>query len=102
MRHPSDEGWWYEVHEVGLNYRLPDVLAALGTSQLDRLEAFSRRRREIHARYTAGLADLDAAASSRPPATGRSRRGTCTRCGSATAVAGRCSTTCGRTGSGSR
>ncbi len=59
MRHPSDEGWWYEVHEVGLNYRLPDVLAALGTSQLDRLEAFSRRRREIHARYTAGLADLD-------------------------------------------
>ncbi len=60
MRRPTDEGWWYEVHDVGLNYRLPDVLAALGASQLDRLEAFSRRRREIHQRYCAGLADLDA------------------------------------------
>lgn len=60
MRNPSDEAWWYEVHEAGVNYRLPDVLAALGSSQLQRLKQFSARRREIHARYTAGLADLDA------------------------------------------
>jgi len=60
MRRATDEGWWYEVHEVGVNYRLPDVLAALGSSQLARLERFARRRREIHDRYTAGLADLDA------------------------------------------
>lgn len=60
MRRPSDEGWWYEVHEVGVNYRLPDVLAALGSSQLDRLDAFSARRRELHARYTEGLSGLDA------------------------------------------
>ncbi|HET6969207.1 MAG TPA: aminotransferase class I/II-fold pyridoxal phosphate-dependent enzyme [Ornithinibacter sp.] len=59
MRTPSGEAWWYEVHEVGVNYRLPDVLAALGSSQLARLDAFSRRRREIHERYTAGLADVD-------------------------------------------
>ena len=57
----TDEGpWFYEVHEAGVNYRLPDVLAALGSSQLTRLATFSRRRREIHARYTDGLRDLDA------------------------------------------
>ncbi len=57
----DDQGpWFYEVHEAGVNYRLPDVLAALGSSQLARLDGFSRRRREIHARYTQGLADLDA------------------------------------------
>ena len=60
LRAPSDEPWWYEVHEAGVNYRLPDVLAALGSSQLRRLDAFSRRRREIHARYTEGLSGLDA------------------------------------------
>lgn len=60
MRTPSDEPWWYEVHQAGVNYRLPDVLAALGSSQLRRLGQFSARRREIHTRYTAGLADLDA------------------------------------------
>lgn len=57
----SDQGpWFYEVHEAGVNYRLPDVLAALGSSQLARLDGFTRRRREIHARYTQGLKDLDA------------------------------------------
>ena len=39
------------VHEPGLNYRLPDVLAALGTSQLSRLAEFKTRRKEIHALY---------------------------------------------------
>ncbi|HYN66590.1 MAG TPA: aminotransferase class I/II-fold pyridoxal phosphate-dependent enzyme [Ornithinibacter sp.] len=52
--------WFYEVHEAGVNYRLPDVLAALGSSQLARLDSFTRRRREIHARYTQGLDGLDA------------------------------------------
>lgn len=56
----SDEGaWFYEVPELGVNYRLPDVLAALGSNQLTRLASFSARRREIHARYDEGLAGLD-------------------------------------------
>lgn len=55
---PDEGGWHQEVHELGLNYRLPDVLAALGTSQLGRLARFKARRTEIHARYDAGLADL--------------------------------------------
>lgn len=59
MRHPDEGAWHQEVHTFGLNYRLPDVLAALGLSQLARLTQFSRRRAQIHARYDAGLADID-------------------------------------------
>jgi len=59
MRHPDEGPWHQEVHSFGLNYRLPDVLAALGTSQIGRLADFSRRRSRIHARYDAGLADVD-------------------------------------------
>lgn len=55
-----DEGPWHqEVVSFGLNYRLPDVLAALGTAQLARLAEFGRRRAEVHARYSAALRDLD-------------------------------------------
>lgn len=51
-------GWYYEVKSLGLNYRLPDVLAALGSNQLLRLAAFKARRAQVKARYDAGLADL--------------------------------------------
>ncbi|MEU4669965.1 aminotransferase class V-fold PLP-dependent enzyme [Amycolatopsis sp. NPDC023774] len=59
QRHPDEGGWHQEVHEFGLNYRLPDVLCALGSSQLTRLAEFKKRRAEIHARYNAALADVD-------------------------------------------
>lgn len=53
------EGAWHqEVHEFGLNYRLPDVLCALGMSQLKRIEGFKARRREIHNLYFEGLKDV--------------------------------------------
>jgi len=42
-----------------VNYRLPDVLAALGLSQLGRLESFKQRRAAIFARYQTELAGLD-------------------------------------------
>ncbi|WP_199430822.1 DegT/DnrJ/EryC1/StrS family aminotransferase [Qaidamihabitans albus] len=58
QRHPDEGAWHQEVHEFGLNYRLPDVLCALGSSQLRRLGEFGRRRAEIHARYDGGLADV--------------------------------------------
>jgi dTDP-4-amino-4,6-dideoxygalactose transaminase len=58
--HRQDEGaWWYEVPEFGVNYRLPDVLAALGSNQLTRLAQFKARRTEIHDRYTAALSGID-------------------------------------------
>ena len=59
MRYPDEGPWHQEVHEWGLNYRLPDVLAALGLSQLRRLGAFKQRRAEVFARYQSGLADVD-------------------------------------------
>jgi perosamine synthetase len=51
----------YVQNELGFNYRLSDIACALGSSQLDKLEAFVRRRREIAARYRAGFARLDPA-----------------------------------------
>lgn len=55
----QNEGPWHqEVHEFGLNYRLPDVLAALGTSQLARLGEFKARRSRVFERYTEAFADL--------------------------------------------
>ena len=56
----TTEGPWHqEVHEFGVNYRLPDVGAALGTSQLCRLLGFKERRAELTARYNAGLSQVD-------------------------------------------
>ncbi|MGQ9497928.1 MAG: UDP-4-amino-4,6-dideoxy-N-acetyl-beta-L-altrosamine transaminase [Desulfotomaculales bacterium] len=55
----NDEGpWYYEVQDVGYNYRMTDFQAALGLSQLGKLERFLARRREIAARYNAAFAGL--------------------------------------------
>ncbi|GAA1688042.1 UDP-4-amino-4,6-dideoxy-N-acetyl-beta-L-altrosami ne transaminase [Kribbella yunnanensis] len=55
-----DEGPWHqEVHEYGVNYRLTDLGAALGLSQLSRLGSFKRRRAEITARYNQALGGVD-------------------------------------------
>jgi dTDP-4-amino-4,6-dideoxygalactose transaminase len=67
LRHPDEGPWHQEVHEMGLNYRLPDVLCALGLRQLARLEAFKARRAEIVRRYDEGLADLADMAGVRLP-----------------------------------
>jgi dTDP-4-amino-4,6-dideoxygalactose transaminase len=48
---PERGGWYYEVVETGFNYRLTDVQAALGSSQLRKLHRFLARRRELAARY---------------------------------------------------
>jgi dTDP-4-amino-4,6-dideoxygalactose transaminase len=56
----ADEGPWHqEVHDFGLNYRLSDLLCALGSSQLLRLPAFKARRDAITARYNQGLSGID-------------------------------------------
>ena len=55
----SDEGdWYYEQQLLGFNYRLSDVHAALGLSQLTRLDDFTARRREIAAWYFSHLREL--------------------------------------------
>ncbi|HEX2772632.1 MAG TPA: DegT/DnrJ/EryC1/StrS family aminotransferase, partial [Micromonosporaceae bacterium] len=58
QRYPDEGGWHQEVHEFGLNYRLPDVLCALGRAQLRRLAGFKARRTELVARYNRLLADV--------------------------------------------
>ncbi|MFI4975142.1 MAG: UDP-4-amino-4,6-dideoxy-N-acetyl-beta-L-altrosamine transaminase [Caulobacterales bacterium] len=52
------EPWWYEMPEIGFNYRLPDVLCALGLSQMTRLPRFIARRRALALRYAEALAPL--------------------------------------------
>ena len=59
LRSPDEGPWHQEVHTFGLNYRLPDVLCALGSSQLLRLPAFKARRGAITARYNRGLSGID-------------------------------------------
>ncbi len=55
----SPEGpWCYEQLELGYHYRMTDIQAALGASQLQRLPEFLRRRRELAARYDGLLAGL--------------------------------------------
>jgi len=51
-------GWYYEMIELGYNYRLPDILCALGISQLGRAEENIKRRREIARRYDTCFKDL--------------------------------------------
>lgn len=44
-------GWYYEMRELGYNYRLTDIQAALGLSQLSRADAGLKRRRDLAQRY---------------------------------------------------
>ena len=55
----TDQGQWHqEVHEFGLNYRLPDILCALGISQLKRLEDFKAKKRAIFQSYVRELSNI--------------------------------------------
>ncbi|RAU39804.1 MULTISPECIES: UDP-4-amino-4,6-dideoxy-N-acetyl-beta-L-altrosamine transaminase [unclassified Pseudomonas] len=58
MDEPSHGPWYYQQVELGFNYRITDIQAALGLSQLDRLDAFLARRRGLAARYQRLLAEL--------------------------------------------
>lgn len=54
----SEGPWYYEMRDLGFNYRLTDLQCALGVSQMRKLDAFIARRREIAAKYTAAFADV--------------------------------------------
>lgn len=52
---PMSRNWEYEMRELGYNYRLSDIHAALGKSQLKKLDQFKQRRREIVDYYNTHL-----------------------------------------------
>lgn len=55
----KNQGKWHqEVQEFGINYRLPDVLCALGISQLSRISSFKAARNDLFNHYMKGLAEV--------------------------------------------
>ncbi|WP_104091297.1 DegT/DnrJ/EryC1/StrS aminotransferase family protein [Arthrobacter sp. GMC3] len=71
-RHSSVLAQPEEYSEIGFNFRMTDMQAAVGLVQLGRLEEAVRHRREIVARYTEGLADVPGLRLSKDPAHGTS------------------------------
>jgi len=51
--------WYYEMHELGFNYRLTDIQCALGTSQLKKLDKFITRRKEIARIYDNAFSEIE-------------------------------------------
>lgn len=59
-RQREKEGtWYYEMTDLGFNYRITDIQCALGRSQLQKLPGWLERRRNIAARYDAAFSELD-------------------------------------------
>jgi len=63
---------WYEHEEIGYNYRLSNILAALGRSQLKRIDQSVARRRELRDLYRLGLSIVTGVSVQEDPAWGRS------------------------------
>ena len=58
MTHEADGPWYYQQIELGYNYRMTELQAALGISQMERLEVYVARRHEIASRYDQLLCNL--------------------------------------------
>jgi UDP-4-amino-4,6-dideoxy-N-acetyl-beta-L-altrosamine transaminase len=58
MTHESDGPWYYQQVDLGFNYRMTDLQAALGVSQMVRLDQFVTKRHQLARRYDELLADL--------------------------------------------
>lgn len=58
MEEHHDEPWYYEQIALGYNYRMTDFQAALLMSQLDKIERFKKRRREIVMQYEEAFRDI--------------------------------------------
>lgn len=55
----NDEPWFYEMQDLGYNYRITDIQAALGSAQLKRIDFFIERRNEIAQQYQHAFQMLD-------------------------------------------
>ena len=63
---------WYEHEEIGYNYRLSNILAALGRSQLERIDQTVTRHRELRELYREGVGQLKGVVVQEDPPWGRS------------------------------
>ena len=60
VRDNPDKGlWYYEIHNLGYNFRITDFQCALGLSQMNKLDQFIQRRRGIAARYNKAFAEIE-------------------------------------------
>ncbi len=67
MTHPPDGMWYYQQIALGFNYRMTDIQAALGRSQLKRIDEFVARRQQLAARYDALQEGLPVVPQARHP-----------------------------------
>lgn len=58
MDKPSEGGWYYQQVDLGYNYRMTDMQAALLSSQLDKLPLFAARRKQLVKQYDSAFADV--------------------------------------------
>lgn len=58
MTHEADGPWYYQQVDLGFNYRMTELQAALGVSQMTRLDSYIARRHELARRYDEKLAQL--------------------------------------------
>lgn len=58
MTHEADGPWYYQQVELGFNYRMTELQAALGVSQMDRLDDYVAQRRALAERYDQLLEQL--------------------------------------------
>lgn len=61
MTKEADGGWYYQQVDLGFNYRMTEIQAALGVSQMNRLDEFVSRRHELKERYDDFLKNLPVA-----------------------------------------
>ncbi|MDE6791579.1 MAG: UDP-4-amino-4,6-dideoxy-N-acetyl-beta-L-altrosamine transaminase [Muribaculaceae bacterium] len=59
LLHKNDGGWYYEMQDLGFNYRLTDFQAALGVTQLERAQAGLDRRQEIAQKYDNAFKEIE-------------------------------------------
>lgn len=57
MQFPNEHGWYYEQIDLGFNYRMTDIHAALGLTQLSRIDDYVKKRHAIAKTYDAELSD---------------------------------------------